>query len=233
MNTQDRVNDMVDMLNKFNTGLIGENWASMSKTNEGKTIDWGKCIVTEYGELMDSYPWKHWKAIDTPIDTKNVLIELVDIFHFLISYSLTQGMPAEDIKLTQFKDGELIDDESVTSSSTDRIIRSISTLTSSMITLDANEYDSRVSNEMLLLDFSILLDINRISVKTLHEAFVAKNILNEFRQYNGYKDGTYRKLWDGVNEDNDFLIDIIEKIGVEDKSRIMKICTETYESLRE
>lgn len=232
MNTQDRVNDMVDMLNKFNTGLIGENWVSMGETNEGKTIDWGKCIVTEYGELMDSYPWKHWKAIDTPIDTKNVLIELVDIFHFLISYSLTQGMAAEDIELTKFKDRELIDDESVTLYSTDRIIHSIHTLTASMVNRDVEGYDSRDSNVRLLLNFSILLDINRISVKTLHEAFVAKNILNEFRQDNGYKDGTYVKVWDGVNEDNDFILDIIEKIGVEDKARIMQICTETYESLR-
>ena len=33
-------------------------------------------------------------------------------------------------------------------------------------------------------------------------------MLNFFRQDNGYKDGTYRKLWGG-REDNEVLVDII------------------------
>ena len=33
---------------------------------------------------------------------------------------------------------------------------------------------------------------------------MGKNILNRFRQENGYKDGTYKKIWNG-EEDNEVL----------------------------
>ena len=36
----------------------------------------------------------------------------------------------------------------------------------------------------------------------LYEIYVAKNVLNMFRQANGYRTGEYRKVWDG-REDNE------------------------------
>ncbi|MGB1748130.1 MAG: hypothetical protein ACPHGW_11420, partial [Pseudohongiellaceae bacterium] len=37
------------------------------------------------------------------------------------------------------------------------------------------------------------------------------NVLNFFRQDNGYKEGTYRKLWSG-REDNEVLVDILQSL---------------------
>jgi hypothetical protein len=43
---------------------------------------------------------------------------------------------------------------------------------------------------------------------SLYTAYVGKNVLNFFRQDNGYKDGTYVKNWDG-REDNEHLSELV------------------------
>jgi hypothetical protein len=43
---------------------------------------------------------------------------------------------------------------------------------------------------------------------SLYTAYVSKNVLNFFRQDNGYKDGSYRKNWAG-REDNEHLVELI------------------------
>ena len=40
-----------------------------------------------------------------------------------------------------------------------------------------------------------------LDLETLYRLYVGKNILNQFRQDNGYKDDTYIKVWNG-EEDN-------------------------------
>jgi hypothetical protein len=40
-------------------------------------------------------------------------------------------------------------------------------------------------------------------------------VLNFFRQDNGYKEGTYRKEWNG-REDNEYLVEIINDLDAED-----------------
>ena len=43
----------------------------------------------------------------------------------------------------------------------------------------------------------------------LFSLYIGKNVLNGFRQNNGYKSGEYRKLWQG-REDNEHLIEVLE-----------------------
>lgn len=45
----------------------------------------------------------------------------------------------------------------------------------------------------------------------LYEIYVGKNILNLFRQDNGYQDGTYQKNWGG-REDNEHLADVLARL---------------------
>jgi len=63
--------------------------------------------------------------------------------------------------------------------------------------------------EITDLFFTIIsrLDIN---IEDLYKRYVVKNQLNTFRQKNGYKDGSYIKLWDGV-EDNVVAFKIMDK----------------------
>ena len=45
----------------------------------------------------------------------------------------------------------------------------------------------------------------------LYRQYVGKNVLNFFRQDNGYKDGSYIKQWQG-REDNEHLVEILAEL---------------------
>ena len=51
-------------------------------------------IRAEVDELDNSIPWKWWRGEKT--DIQNVRVELVDIFHFLLSAASASGMSSED-----------------------------------------------------------------------------------------------------------------------------------------
>ena len=55
----------------------------------------------------------------------------------------------------------------------------------------------------LQLFFKTMLSLD-ISLEEVLKLYVSKNVLNVFRQDNGYKEGTYIKTWFG-EEDNKFL----------------------------
>ena len=48
----------------------------------------------------------------------------------------------------------------------------------------------------------------------LYRQYVGKNVLNFFRQDNGYKDGSYLKLWHG-REDNEHLVDVLNTLDID------------------
>ena len=52
-----------------------------------------------------------------------------------------------------------------------------------------------------------LMAATELNFDDLYRAYVGKNVLNFFRQDNGYKEGTYIKTWDG-REDNEHLSEI-------------------------
>lgn len=51
-------------------------------------------IKSEVEELAESIPWKWWRNEST--DIHNVRVELIDIFHFLLSASAVSGMTGAD-----------------------------------------------------------------------------------------------------------------------------------------
>ena len=55
--------------------------------------------------------------------------------------------------------------------------------------------------------------ISELTFGQLYQIYMAKNVLNKFRQDHGYKEGEYIKLWDG-KEDNVVMFEIIEKMDV-------------------
>jgi dimeric dUTPase (all-alpha-NTP-PPase superfamily) len=70
--------------------------------------------------------------------------------------------------------------------------------------------DSDLSNT-IVKEFSGLAKLMDMDMSDLHRRYVAKNVLNFFRQDNGYKDGGYRKLWGG-REDNEHLVEILADV---------------------
>lgn len=68
--------------------------------NEEQRIQWilnyTRALGQEQAELIDSVPWKWWAKYQQ-FDVENAKIEIVDMFHFLISLAQTAGMDADDV----------------------------------------------------------------------------------------------------------------------------------------
>ena len=67
-----------------------------------------------------------------------------------------------------------------------------------------------------------------VSFEELYDLYIAKNILNRFRQNHGYKDGSYIKIWNGV-EDNEILLSILKK--EKNSKKIYEILTKEYKKI--
>lgn len=65
----------------------------------GKTewvLNYTRAMQQELSELVDSVPWKWWARYQT-FDEQNARVEVVDLFHFLVSLAQVLGMTAEDV----------------------------------------------------------------------------------------------------------------------------------------
>ena len=82
-----------DELNKrigVDTGALDE---------EGKAewvLNYTRALQQETAELIDSVPWKWWAKYQK-FDEQNARVEVVDLFHFLVSLAQVLGMSAQDV----------------------------------------------------------------------------------------------------------------------------------------
>ncbi len=209
MQTQNSINEMLHMQNTLNEMTNGANWRS-GVTQLGKVIDWKRCIVMESAELIDSYPWKHWKSVDAATDIENVRVELVDIWHFLLSLTLE---PFEISKAVSLLDKALVSsNEQSTFISSDMTLIEQVTVHETMMRTALESGD--VSEEYLLRlakSFFNACKVAELSFEQMYRIYMAKNVLNKFRQDHGYKEGTYIKEWNG-KEDNIVMFEIIAKM---------------------
>ena len=82
-----KILQMLKLQQQLNDATNGEGWEK-GTTKNGKLIDWKRCTYLECAELIESYPWKHWKNIAAEPDYDNIKIEAVDIWHFIMSQGL-------------------------------------------------------------------------------------------------------------------------------------------------
>ena len=59
-------------------------------------LNYSRAMSQELAELVDSVPWKWWAKYQT-FDEQNARVEVVDLFHFLVSLAQALGMSAEDV----------------------------------------------------------------------------------------------------------------------------------------
>jgi len=84
---------MQDALNR----RIGVALPPASEEEKAKWIlNYTRAMQQEMAELVDSVPWKWWAKYQK-FDEQNARVEVVDLFHFLISLAQTLGMSAEDV----------------------------------------------------------------------------------------------------------------------------------------
>lgn len=59
-------------------------------------LNYCRAMSQEIAELTDSIPWKWWAKYQK-FDLQNARVEVVDLFHFLISAARILGMSADDV----------------------------------------------------------------------------------------------------------------------------------------
>jgi len=197
----DKILLMLQLQNQLNDATNGEEWTK-GTTKNGKTINWNRCIYMECAEMVDSFSWKHWKSINKEPDWDNLQIEVVDVWHFILSLAIENysqnlkgGVIELALELSQLDSFSKIDLKSSEFASQDEVITKVENII--LISLNKEE----LNLELLVENFFDLVVMSGLDLETLYRLYVGKNILNQFRQDNGYKDGTYIKVWNG-EEDN-------------------------------
>ncbi len=202
-----KIEIMLNLQQELNDSTNGIGW-ERGVTNRGKVIDWRRCILQEGAELIDSYPWKHWKSIDAKPDYENIKIETVDIWHFVMSEALRLNKISGDGDIkTLAKKIESLKSYKRFISSSYQIPNSFYGEIERVEQMIANLY-SKDSLEQMLDDFFAVASQSRLDLDTLYKLYIGKNILNKFRQNHGYKEGSYIKEWNGV-EDNVVMQEIL------------------------
>ena len=86
---------------------IGVHTDSMGEEEKTKwVLNYGRAMSQEIAELTDSVPWKWWAKYQK-FDEQNARVEVVDLFHFLISLAQVLGMSADDVFQAYVKKNEV------------------------------------------------------------------------------------------------------------------------------
>jgi dimeric dUTPase (all-alpha-NTP-PPase superfamily) len=196
-----KILQMLKLQQELNDATNGLNWEE-GITKNRKIIDWRRCIYLEAAELIESYPWKHWKNIDASPDYANIKIEIVDIWHFIMSealriYKVDNRGSIEDIaKAVSTMEGFETFTKEEKSEKLDNYEEIA--LVEDMIRLLFCDKDNI---DALVISFLTISSKLNLKLPELYNLYIGKNILNKFRQEHGYKEGSYIKVWSG-EEDN-------------------------------
>lgn len=169
-----------------------------------------RAVVIEAAEAIEHHGWKWWKKQDK--DLPQLQMELIDIWHFLLSEILLNEEGSEATALL-------------------RLTEQLETIEASQrVDFDAKQYNLVSMDLLAQLELLIALSAARkieLSVfaaimsncemdwTELYCQYVGKNVLNFFRQDHGYQEGSYLKMWNG-REDNEYLVEIMTELDPND-----------------
>lgn len=157
-------------------------------------LPWHRAMMVEAVEMLEHYGYKWWKAQEA--DMPQVHLELVDIWHFMLSHFLARN--GGDPVATALCINNWLDSPEnsvfVGYAPVDLSVLPAPKLMDTFVALTAGGIVS-------ITAFTHLMSRLGLSWDELNRTYLAKNVLNIFRQKHGYKDGSYVKTWHG-KEDN-------------------------------
>lgn len=96
MSSPDQLRELFRMQQALNE-RIGVRTTGMTEAQKTQwVLNYCRAMSQEIAELTDSVPWKWWAKYQK-FDEQNARVEVVDLFHFLISLAQTLGMSADDV----------------------------------------------------------------------------------------------------------------------------------------
>ncbi|NPA53543.1 MAG: dUTPase [Aquificae bacterium] len=207
---KDKLIEMFQLQEDLNR-RINENWREIRSHEDFARATWIECA-----ELVDSLPWKWWKKQEA--DLNNVKIEIIDIWHFIMSYILLdypdigEAIESEEIQyfLKALKedfhniniDGQYINHYLGETDYYKKLI---------FLTERVAEGFLKQNIKEGIFFFGLLVK-NTLSFDELYLLYIGKNILNHIRQEKGYNEGQYKKIFDGI-EDNYYLFQIVKNVN--------------------
>jgi hypothetical protein len=181
---------------------------------------WDVAIVTELTEGLNYLHWEWWKNTNTPVNIAQLQLEIVDTWHFLMSKILCNGFNhggyfrvdalADPLDLRVLVNEVLQDmsDLFLDNSTPNKQYTPVDMRNGIMDTI---LYMGDMGDTVHVFSFAcVACGIHDID--ELYKLYVGKNALNYIRQHNGYKQGTYIKMWAPGVEDNVFLHDLVENL---------------------
>lgn len=97
MTDSDKLAEMFRLQEELNKRIGVADFGAMNDQEQTQWIlNYCRAMSQELAELTDSVPWKWWAKYQT-FDKQNARVEVVDLFHFLISIAQVLGMTAEDV----------------------------------------------------------------------------------------------------------------------------------------
>ena len=150
-----------------------------------------RAVWVECAELLDHFGWKWWKHQQPDLD--QVKLEIVDIWHFGLS---------ELIRAGSINAGRV--DKSVVAAFSQRPPQ-LMDFRDAVEALASQTLAQRAFPVAAFVDVMAALPID---LDELYRIYVGKNVLNVFRQANGYQSGSYVKVWAG-REDNEHLFELV------------------------
>jgi len=178
-----------------------------------------RAVVIEAAEAIEHHGWKWWKK--QTLDLPQLQMELVDIWHFLLSEILLRenGDRAQALKhLIK----EMQNDKPVLCDGLEVDLGALDLLGKLELLIAL----SAVRRIEMPVFASILSDCH-MNWQELYRQYVGKNVLNFFRQDHGYKAGTYQKFW-GDREDNEHLVELMAGLETDSDQYPEKL----YDALR-
>lgn len=96
MTDKDMLKNMFALQKELNA-RIGVKTDDFTEEDKVKwVLNYSRALSQELAELIDSVPWKWWAKYQK-FDEQNAKVEIIDMFHFLISLAQVVGLSAEDV----------------------------------------------------------------------------------------------------------------------------------------
>lgn len=187
---------MLELQSKMNT-KVASDWLS-------QRFPYLRAVTIEAAEAIEHHGWKWWKKQDC--DLPQLQMEVVDIWHFILSELLIETGGDADKATAYLLKATAAPQDCVMFDGKSYILNDIDLLEKLELLIGIS-----VARRIEISLFAKIMTDCDMNWESLFAQYVSKNVLNFFRQDNGYKEGHYRKLWGG-REDNEHLVELIAEL---------------------
>ncbi|MCG8528121.1 MAG: dUTPase [Opitutales bacterium] len=102
----DKLEEIFQLQKKLNE-RIGVDLTDLTEEQQTEwLLKYVRAMQQELAELVDSVPWKWWAKYQE-FDEQNAKVEIIDMFHFLISAAQVFGLSADDVYQSYLKKNQV------------------------------------------------------------------------------------------------------------------------------